>query len=74
MRRVHGIVGVGLVALVASAGFAGQAQRASAPAVAQRGSVDTLGRAVLPGTQALFVALNQAMAAGSSAPKWTSLT
>ena len=54
MRRVHGIVGAALVALVASAGFAGQAQRASAPAVAQRGSVDTLGRAVLPGTQALF--------------------
>ncbi|MCI1141757.1 beta-lactamase family protein [Sphingomonas sp. WKB10] len=56
MRRVHGIVGAGLVALVASAGFAGQAQRASAPApsVAHTGSVDTLGRAVLPGTQALF--------------------
>ena len=59
MRRVHGIVGAGLVALVASAGFAGQARQAApaaapAPAVAQRGSVDTLGRAVLPGTQALF--------------------
>jgi len=57
MRRVHGIVGVGLVALVASAGFAGRARQAApapAPAVAQRGSVDTLGRAVLPGTQALF--------------------
>lgn len=62
MKRLYGIVGVGLVALVASAGFAGQAQRAAptpTPGPQLRPRIgtptpETLGRIVLPQTQALF--------------------
>ena len=55
MKRLYGIVGIGLAALVASAGFAGQARQAApAPSVARSPSGDGLGRVVLPQTQALF--------------------
>ena len=58
MTRVHWIVGAGLAVLAASAGLAGQAQQV-APTVQPRPRIgtptpETLGRIILPGTQALF--------------------
>ncbi|MCP3735557.1 beta-lactamase family protein [Sphingomonas sp. RP10(2022)] len=57
MKRIHGIVGLGLAGLLATAAIGGQALRQNTPmpAPAQAtGTIDTLGRAVLPTTQALL--------------------
>lgn len=57
MKRALGIAGLGLAGLAATAAIGGQVAQRSAPApvpVAAQGSVATLGRAMLPTTQALF--------------------
>ncbi|GAA0679706.1 CubicO group peptidase (beta-lactamase class C family) [Sphingomonas insulae] len=53
MKRVYGIIGLGLAGLIATAAVGGQALRQDAPAPVSA-TADTLGRMVLPTTQALL--------------------